>query len=82
MLTACFSRTRTQHCPGVCNPSIRRESLRNIGDELGFWERIYRKRHGSAPAPVMEDDMEGDDSYENEEYEDGVEVEDRNEVAR
>lgn len=66
--------------PAFCE--TRRKSLREIGDELGFWERIYRKRHGSIPAPVQEDDMDDDDAYGDEEYEDSVEVEDRDEVPQ
>jgi hypothetical protein len=65
--------------PAFCE--IRRESLRKIGDELGFWERIYRKRHGSAPAPVVEDEDDEDD-YEDEGYDDEVEADEADEVTK
>jgi len=51
--------------PSFCEN--RREALRRIGDELSFWERTYRKRHGSAAATVIEkvaDESEIDDEFE------------------
>ena len=65
--------------PAFC--ATRRESLRKIGDDLGFWERIYRKRHGSAPVPVTADDEAEDDIYEDDELEDEVEADDHDEVT-
>jgi hypothetical protein len=38
--------------------SERRQLLSRIGDELNIWGRIYRRRHGAAPAPVFADDAD------------------------
>jgi hypothetical protein len=65
--------------PAFCE--TRRESLRKIEDELGFWERIYRKRHGVVPTTVQQDDADEDDGYEDEESDESIEVDDRDEVT-
>ncbi len=48
--------------PSFCE--TRREALRKIGDELSFWERTYRKRHGAAaPAVSVKIDEDIDDEF-------------------
>lgn len=59
----------------------RRQLLSRIGDELHFWGRTWRQRHGTPPAPITasEDGQEEDaDDYEDEEddFETSDEVED------
>jgi hypothetical protein len=57
-----------------------RQVLAKIGDELNFWARTWRRRHGTpvVPAAVVDDgdadadEEEVEDDYESEEVEDEV----------
>jgi hypothetical protein len=50
--------------------TTRRQLLSRIGDELNFWGRIWRRRHGTPAAPVAREDTDeeenGADAYEDE----------------
>jgi hypothetical protein len=43
VLTACFSRTRTQHCLGVCNPTCRQNWV--SGTAADCWRTMSRRHH-------------------------------------
>ncbi len=72
--------------------TTRRELLNRIGDELNFWGRTFRRRHGTPAAPIAgeeNDEDDGTDAFEDEveeaydsSYEtwDGVEKGDRDEA--
>jgi hypothetical protein len=57
-----------------------RQVLAKIGDELNFWARTWRRRHGTPVVPaavaadgdVENDEEEVEDDYESEEVEDEV----------
>jgi hypothetical protein len=55
------------------------EVLAKIGDELNFWARTWRRRHGTPVVPAVVDD--GDADAEEEEVEDDYESEVEDEVT-
>ena len=67
----------------VC--TTRRQLLSRIGDELNFWSRTWRRRHGTPAAPVAGEDTDdentGTDAYEEEVEEDYENWEDVKEEA-
>jgi hypothetical protein len=51
--------------------TTRRRLLTRIGDELNFWGRTWRRRHGTPAAPVTAEDVGDDDGTDD--FEDEVE---------
>ena len=41
--------------------TTRRQLLTRIGDELSFWGRTWRRRHGAPVAPIASEDAEDED---------------------
>jgi hypothetical protein len=61
--------------------ATRRQLLGRIGDELHFWGRTWRQRHGKPPVPVTSsedgEEEDADDYEEDDDYESSEEVEDQ-----
>jgi hypothetical protein len=58
----------------------RRQLLGRIGDELNFWGRTWRMRHGTPPVPITSsedgEEEDADDYDDDDDYESSEEVED------